>query len=224
MQCNSEGICELVADKRKWLNENGYQWTTFNGKPTAVHRLVAALALGRELVPGEHVHHINHKRDDNRPANLVVMPWYEHLKLHIEERERSGVVVDQCAACGAPLRKVFGFCRDCQHEFGVANTPYREWPIEIKTFIREQRRDDRRHRHQRLFEVSLDEMMETGWELTEDHLYGKVELVPPDTMGQCTATRPLRVGEPMDMPYAPYEDEAANRDYRRACNIPERLE
>ena len=46
------------------------------------HWLVAEEILGRLLNPEEHVHHINHKRADNRKSNLVVMTKHEHLRLH----------------------------------------------------------------------------------------------------------------------------------------------
>lgn len=45
------------------------------------HRLVAEEKYGRPLLRGEHVHHLNGIRDDNRPENLVVMAAREHMRL-----------------------------------------------------------------------------------------------------------------------------------------------
>jgi len=46
------------------------------------HRAVAADMLGRPLRKDEIVHHINGKKDDNRPENLQVMTQSEHVRLH----------------------------------------------------------------------------------------------------------------------------------------------
>ena len=47
------------------------------------HIIVAEKTLGRYLIDGEVVHHINGKKDDNRPENLlVILNQSEHLKLH----------------------------------------------------------------------------------------------------------------------------------------------
>ncbi len=46
------------------------------------HRLVAEEILERRLVFGEVVHHINGRRDDNRPENLCVMSRVNHDRYH----------------------------------------------------------------------------------------------------------------------------------------------
>lgn len=46
------------------------------------HVLIAEAVIGRKLAPGEHVHHINCVRDDNRAENLVVLTAGAHTSAH----------------------------------------------------------------------------------------------------------------------------------------------
>jgi hypothetical protein len=46
------------------------------------HRYLMQKILGRKLLPNEVVHHINFRRDDNRPENLIVMDKSVHSILH----------------------------------------------------------------------------------------------------------------------------------------------
>lgn len=52
------------------------------------HVLVAEKTLGRFLIQGEIVHHVNGVKTDNRPANLQVMTQAEHVRLHTLSRRR----------------------------------------------------------------------------------------------------------------------------------------
>ena len=88
----SEAAREAWRTKRKRMplgsrrkDANGYwliKTREGGGRWDKEHILVAQEQAGRELMPGEHVHHINCIRDDNRPENLVILTAGAHASAH----------------------------------------------------------------------------------------------------------------------------------------------
>ena len=79
VQMKRNGVLKPIGfyeGKKKYLgkvvsyNSYGYPSIQINKKNKAIHRFVMEQKLGRLLLPGENVHHINGVRDDNRPENL----------------------------------------------------------------------------------------------------------------------------------------------------------
>ncbi len=68
---------------------NGYRFVKVPDHPCASqqgyipeHRQVVEAAIGRYVKDGEHVHHINFQKMDNRIENLSVLPRKEHGRIH----------------------------------------------------------------------------------------------------------------------------------------------
>ena len=50
-----------------------------------IHRVIAEQMIGRPLIKGEIVHHIDGNKQNNDPANLQVMTQSEHMRLHFAD-------------------------------------------------------------------------------------------------------------------------------------------
>lgn len=71
-------------------NNNGYIMVQAPSHPNCdsqgyvrEHRLVMEKHLGRYLEKDEVIHHINHKKNDNRVENLIILTKKEHDNIHL---------------------------------------------------------------------------------------------------------------------------------------------
>ena len=64
------------------IDGRGYMVRWKDGKLHKEHRLIMEASLGRKLTKGEHVHHRNGVRTDNRLENLEVIDKHEHVSMH----------------------------------------------------------------------------------------------------------------------------------------------
>jgi len=75
--------------KGGWVRPDGYREVTMNGERFLEHRLVIEQKIGRKLLRGEHVHHINKDKLDNRIENLQLISETKHLADHGRTRKRA---------------------------------------------------------------------------------------------------------------------------------------
>lgn len=70
----------------RYTGNNGYVMVRVGGKYKLEHRHVMEQHLGRTLTRREHVHHLNHDKQDNCLENLEVVDIAEHNRKHTTER------------------------------------------------------------------------------------------------------------------------------------------
>jgi hypothetical protein len=85
----------------KFQRSDGYVAIRVGGTYELEHRLVVERSLGRKLGPREHVHHLNHIKDDNRLSNLVVLTIEDHAREHHDGPQPATWVLVRCLHCGA---------------------------------------------------------------------------------------------------------------------------
>ena len=78
-----------------------YPKVKWNGRIIGKHRAVMQAHIGRELRPGEQVHHIDNDPRNNDISNLLIVTPREHAAIH----RPGGRVTLVCPACGGKFSR-----------------------------------------------------------------------------------------------------------------------
>ena len=81
--------CSNYARKSEgYVDRHGYRVVARNPKQIYQHTIVMEQMIGREMLPGETVHHKNGDRADNRPENLELWSSRHGKGQRVEDRIR----------------------------------------------------------------------------------------------------------------------------------------
>jgi hypothetical protein len=96
--CKYIWFSENIKGKQVWnykgggVDLNGYRVLSIGkNKRIYEHRYVMEKHLGRKLLKGEQVHHINKNKLDNRIKNLRLLSISDHAKLHAPKGSHFGI-------------------------------------------------------------------------------------------------------------------------------------
>lgn len=65
------------------ITKSGYvEYTRGPHKGRLVHDVMVEERIGRRLLPGEHVHHVDEDKQNNTPENLALLTIAGHMRLH----------------------------------------------------------------------------------------------------------------------------------------------
>lgn len=81
------------------ITKKGYNRLWINGRQIMEHVLVWETHHGRKVPPGHDVHHIDHDKLNNDPANLLLVTKLEHKRIHSGCELREGVWWKPCGRC-----------------------------------------------------------------------------------------------------------------------------